>query len=49
MAAHGFEQYSFSGLSFAEQMGLIGRGMSATSLAVVLAASLKALTLVPSI
>lgn len=47
MAARGFSAYDFSGLTFSEQMGLVGRGMSATSLAVVLAASLKALQAVP--
>jgi hypothetical protein len=49
MAAHGFHGYDFGGLAFCDQMGLIGRGMSATSLAVIFAASLKAMKAVPSI
>ena len=43
MESHGFANYDMNGLTFTDQMGLVGRGMSAVSLAVVLAPVLKAL------
>ena len=43
MMAHGFMSYNMSGLSYTDQMGLVGRGMSAAALAIVLGAAAKAL------
>ena len=43
MKAHGVDGYKLDGLSFGEQMGLVGRGMSAVTLAIVLGAAVKAL------
>lgn len=43
MAAHGFSDYRMEGLSLNEKMGLVGRGMAATTLATILAPVAKAL------
>jgi hypothetical protein len=43
MKAHGLDGYKFDGLSFGEQMGLVGRGMSVVSLTIVIGAALKAI------
>ena len=44
MSCHGFESYDLScGLSYTDKMGLVGRGMCASSLVLVLAPCLKAL------
>ena len=43
MACHGFKGYQMLGLTKQEQMCLIGRGMSATTLAVVMVPIAKAL------
>jgi hypothetical protein len=43
MKSHGIHNYNFSGLSTSEQMGMVGRGMSAVTLAIVLGPAVKAL------
>ena len=43
MKSHGLANYDMTGLTYTDKMGLVGRGMSASTLVLVSAACLRAL------